>query len=345
MDGAAKLISLIKSKVKEQQKLEDLYHLYLNNKCSSDELKAFFELLNDTSADHQIKALMSTTWDNTHTLPDTDLIPDFLPFETKQLSLYSPNSAVLNLRRLVSIAAALLLIVGSLYYFKSDILNVVNPIHQQQIFSSTAERKQLLLADGTKVWLSPNSKLNYPDKFRGEQRLISLDGEAFFEVKHDPEHPFIIKTGAVSTRVLGTSFNVSAYPKHNTINVTLVSGKVAVALKAGNNRNRTEIMLPNQQIIVDKATEDLRKVDFPDAASFLNRRLGLFDYKGTLLREVVRDIELQYDVRIQIKADLESKAFYGNLNMNENIDRTLNKLCLVMEINWERNGGRDVSIK
>jgi ferric-dicitrate binding protein FerR (iron transport regulator) len=330
--------------VKEKQKLEDLYNLYLNNKCNSDELEAFFKLLDSASDDHEIKALMSTTWDNTHTLPDSDLIPDFIPFETKQVKLNPPNKTILGLRKFVSIAAALLFILGGLYFFKSDILNIITPIHQQEVFSSTGERKQLLLADGTKVWLSPNSKLNYPDKFRGDQRLISLDGEAFFEVKHDSKHPFIIKTGTVSTTVLGTSFNISAYPKHNTINVTLVTGKVAVALKA-NNQSQSEVMLPNQQIIVDKANKKLTKVDFPSAASFLNKRLGLFEYKGAVLLEVIKDIELQYDVQIQLKPDLADKAFYGNLNMNDNIDQTLNKLCLVMETTWERNGGHYVILK
>jgi ferric-dicitrate binding protein FerR (iron transport regulator) len=307
-------------------------------------LEAFFKLLDSASDDHEIKALMSTTWDNTHTLPDSDLIPDFIPFETKQVKLNPPNKTILGLRKFVSIAAALLFILGGLYFFKSDILNIITPIHQQEVFSSTGERKQLLLADGTKVWLSPNSKLNYPDKFRGDQRLISLDGEAFFEVKHDSKHPFIIKTGTVSTTVLGTSFNISAYPKHNTINVTLVTGKVAVALKA-NNQSQSEVMLPNQQIIVDKANKKLTKVDFPSAASFLNKRLGLFEYKGAVLLEVIKDIELQYDVQIQLKPDLADKAFYGNLNMNDNIDQTLNKLCLVMETTWERNGGHYVILK
>nr|WP_068888152.1 FecR family protein [Pedobacter panaciterrae] len=329
--------------MKEKQQLEDLYNLYVNNKCNSDELEAFFKLLDSASDDHEIKMLMSSTWDDTHTLPDTDLIPDFIPFETKQFKLNTAGKTVLRIRTLISVAAALL-IIGGVYFFKSDIINAINPIHQQEIFSSTGERKQLLLADGTKVWLSPNSKLNYPDKFKGHERSVSLDGEAFFEVMHDASHPFIIKTGTVSTTVLGTSFNISAYPKHNTINVTLVTGKVAVALQASNN-NQSEIILPNQQIIVDKTNEKLTKVNFPGAASFLNRRLGLFEYKGAALQEVIADIELQYDIKIQLETDLADKAFYGNLNMNDNVDQTLSKLSLVMETTWKRNGGQYVILK
>jgi len=327
--------------VKEKQQLEDLYNLYLNNKCTSDELEAFFNILEDTSHDHEIKALMSSTWDNTHTLPDTDLIPDFIPFEAKQVKLNATNRTAFRIRTLATVAATLLLI-GGVYFFRSDLINIISPVHHQQVFSSTGERKQLLLADGTKVWLSPKSRLNYPDKFKGNTRLVSLDGEAFFEVKHDANHPFIIKTGAVSTTVLGTSFNISAYPKHNTINVTLVTGKVAVALKAS---NQSEVILPNQQIIVDKTKEKLIKVNFPGAASFLNRRLGLFEYKGATLQEVITDIELQYDIKVQLETDLAGKAFYGNLNMNDNIDQTLNKLSLVMETNWKRNGGQYVILK
>lgn len=206
--------------------------------------------------------------------------------------------------------------------------------------STNGQRKQLKLADGTKVWLGPNSKLNYPSRFTADQRLVSLDGEAFFEVVHDAKHPFIIRTGKVSTTVLGTSFNINAYQQKHTINVTLVSGKVAVALNTKN-----LIMLPNQQIIVDKTTSQLTKIDFPGAASFLHRRLGLYEYQGTALTEVIKDLETQYGIEVQMDQDLIATNFYGNLNLNEPITQTLNKLCTVMEIKWKRNGGQYVITK
>ncbi|WP_131537287.1 FecR family protein [Pedobacter nototheniae] len=328
----------------EQQQLEKLYKLYLSNQCSEEELERFFELLEHQDDDNEILELMAATWDNTHTLPDIDLIPDFLPVEAKQIKLQTAPLIGINLRRFIGSAAAILVVAIGIYFFRSNLSSFINPVHQQEIWSKAGERKKIQLADGSKIWLSPNSKLNYPDQFNDKQRIVSLDGEAFFEVAHDEKHPFIIKTGKVNTAVLGTSFNISAYSKENTVNVTLVSGKVAVAL-ATKNKTYTEIILPNQQVIVDRNNEKLSKINYPDAASFLNKRLGIYEYKGIALKQVLQDIEMQYNLHINLNNNLLEKTFYGNLNMNDSITQTLNKLCTVMEITWEKKGEQYEIIK
>lgn len=323
----------------KETRLNHLYHLYVSDQCTAQELEEFFTLLHNHRNDEEITALMGATWDQTATVPETGLTPNFLPIYTSVESKIVPTRKLIPYR-LIAVAASILIIFASLVFFKANLANLIHPVQQQQTMSATGERKQLQLADGTKVWLSPNSKLSYPDKFTNKQRLVSLDGEAFFEVAHDAEHPFIIKTGQVSTTVLGTSFNINAYQQKHTINVTLVSGKVAVAL---NTKNVT--MLPNQQIIVDKTTAQLTKIDFPGAASFLHKRLGLYEYQGTALKEVIKDLETQYGIEIQLDNELTESSFYGNLNMNDPISQTLNKLGMVMEIKWKRNGGQYVIVK
>lgn len=325
--------------LKEQQQLKHLYHLYITNQCTAQELEDFFALLR-THDDDEIISLMSDTWDETQTVPDEGLIPRFLPLYEQQNERVGISKRRLIPYRLIAVAASIIIVFGSLFFFKSELSNFIHPVQQQQTMSATGERKQLQLADGTKVWLSPNSKLSYPDKFTSKQRLVSLDGEAFFEVAHDAAHPFIIKTGEVRTTVLGTSFNINAYQQKQTINITLVSGKVAVALNTKN-----VMMLPNQQIIVDKTTAQLTKIDFPGAASFLHKRLGLYEYKGTALKEVVKDLKTQYGVDIQLGNELIESNFYGNLNMNDPISQTLDKLVMVMEMKWKRDGGQYVISK
>jgi transmembrane sensor len=326
--------------VKEKQQLERLYNLYVTNRCTAEELELFLSLVNTSDDDTAILELLSKTWDQTYAIPDTDLVPDFLPQPAKPLKMHTNFS---GFRWLITTAAAVLLILGGLYFLRSD-FSESGKANTEQITVTKAERRQIQLADGTKVWLSPNSKLNFPAKFKDSYRIVSLEGEAFFEVAHDASHPFIIKTGKVSTTVLGTSFNISAYTQQHTINVTLVTGKVAVALEANSN-TRSLIMLPNQQITVDKTTNQLSKVDFPGAASFLDKRLGLYEYKGAALREVIEDIEMQYAIQIHVSEELSDDSFYGNLNMADPIEQTLNKLSTVMEIKWTRNGGQYVIAK
>lgn len=311
----------------EKEQFKHLYQLYLSNSCTAEELKLFFDLLEKRRDDQEIMALLSDTWDQTALSPEKGLTPPFLPQEAKTVKLW---------RRLVS-TAAILLILSGLYLYRSDLSRLITPAPAHQLLTAAAERKQLSLPDGTRVWLSPNSKLSYPEKFEGSARHVILEGEAFFEVTHDARHPFIIKSGAVSTTVLGTSFNVTAYTQQNTINVTLVTGKVAVALK-GQNTTRRDTITANQRIVVDKAAASISKVDYPDAAAFLNKRLGLYEYRGAALGEVIRDLENQYGIQIKTDGHLAESAFYGNLKMTEPLAESLNKLCTVMETQWKKEG-------
>lgn len=246
------------------------------------------------------------------------------------------------LRRMVA-AAAIVLIIGGTALYRTALLNLANPVHQLQMVTAKGQHKQLLLSDGTKIWLSPATTITYPDKFRGDKRLVNIDGEAFFEVKHDEDHPFIIQSANIKTTVLGTSFNVDAYKNKATINVTLVSGKVAVALLTG--KPQQQIMLPNQRAVFNKATSLLIKQDYPDARKFLTRREGVFQYRGTPLQVVGQDMQDQYGISITINAQLSGKAFYGSLKTTDSINQTLNKLCTIMEVKLIKTGDGAYTIK
>lgn len=325
----------------EKEELTQLYQLYLTNQCSAEELERFFVLIKNSKDDQTMLELMSASWDQTQSIPETGLVPDFLPKQTKQVKLERAGKGRYGFR--VVAAAAVVLIVTGLFFFRSTVWNAISPVHQLESTTLHTERRQLELPDGTRVWLSPNSKLKYPDQFGEGNRVVSLDGEAFFEVAHDARHPFIIHSGNVNTRVLGTSFNISAYPQQTEISVTLVTGKVAVALKKEQGITAATITA-NQRISVNKTEGRISKMDFPHASDYLNRRLGIFEYKGAILSEVIKDIELQYQTRIQLSPELNKSMFYGNLDMTKSLTQTLNKLCTVMEVNWKKDGGQYVVI-
>jgi transmembrane sensor len=329
--------------MEEKEELKRLYQLYLTNGCTAEELQRFFVLIDNSKDDETILELMSASWDQTQRIPETGLVPDFLPKETKQIKL-SPAHRIRYGIRSVAAAAAILLICAGLFFFRSTLWNAISPAHQLQSFSAQAQRKQLELSDGTKVWLSPNSTLKYPDKFVGNSRMIALEGEAFFEVAHDASHPFIIQSGQVSTRVLGTSFNISAYQQNQNISVTLVTGKVAVALQKENSIME-ETIVANQQVTINKAEEKISKANFPNASDYLNRRLGHFDYKGTALAEVVKDLELQYQIKIQLSPELNKNLFCGHIHITNSPTHTINKLCTLLYANCKKDGVKYVILK
>eukprot|EP01133_Synstelium_polycarpum_P002972 gene2972-3418_t len=327
--------------MEEKEQLKYLYRLYLTNLCTEEELKKFFALLNEQKYDKEMMALLSHTWDNLEVRPEGNLSPESLLKENTDPKIITLKPERKRGFTIWKIAAAILLVVGAGYLYRTEVLNMVSPVHERQLLSAAGERRQLLLPDGTRVWLGPGSRLDYPNRFNGEKRMVKLEGEAFFDVVHDSNQPFIIQTDEVSTTVLGTSFNVRAYKGKENVEVTLVTGKVAVALK---NKGKTlqNTIENNQQIIVNKADFSLVKRNYPNASSYLNKRIGVFDYNGESLEFVVNDLKAQYGVEINIEPALLIRSFYGELKMTDSLEHTLNKLSTVMETKWSKSEGKYV---
>jgi len=161
-----------------------------------------------------------------------------------------------KVRRLSSrwwMAAAAILILGVagvMLYPRGNVRVATDPgpAPDKEIATRFGTRSFLELPDGSKLWLNAGSKVRYADGFTNGRRELTLTGEAFFDVKHDPEHPFIIHTGKLDVKVLGTSFNVKAYPNDSTMETTLIKGKVEIDFK---DDQRSNIVLqPNEKVVI-----------------------------------------------------------------------------------------------
>ena len=190
---------------------------------------------------------------------------------------------------------------------------------------------RITLADGTQVWLNAESELSYPVAFAGGRREVELRGEAYFEVARDAARPFIVKTAAMDVRVLGTSFNVCAYPEEQA-QATLVEGSVAV-----DDGREERVLEPGEQLSRDvDGTVAVRKVDTEAYGEWRNRR---FVFEDDLLGTVLGKLERWYDVEFFIQqASLEELRFTGNLPKYENLEEVLRKLEQTTYIHFERNG-------
>ena len=152
---------------------------------------------------------------------------------------------------------------------------------------------QVVLSDGTKVWINSESELKYPVHFNQKQRVVELTGEAFFKVKSDPDKPFIVKTNGVYTKVLGTEFNVSSYPNEE-LNITLVEGSIAlnqdnsdesILLKPGENANQK---IGEKDITVSKV----------DVNKYIAWRNGYFYFQKERLEDILLKLERWYDFKV-----------------------------------------------
>lgn len=200
------------------------------------------------------------------------------------------------------------------------------------------QRVDLVLPDGTKVCMNALSELHYPGFFIGKNRKVQLRGEAFFEVAHDSNHPFIVETFACDVEVLGTKFDVEAHPEREEFITSLVEGKVRVTDRQ-NPANLIE-MQPNEQ--VRHVNGRLVKGLIPEYEGFIWRD-GLIGFRDASFMELLRQFEKYYGVRIEMQhKDVSRNLFTGKIRISEGIDHALWVLQQSADFRYTRNEGRDV---
>lgn len=172
---------------------------------------------------------------------------------------------------------------------------------------------QITLPDGTKVWLNAGSSLKYPMSFAKNERRVSLEGEAFFEVTKDSARPFKVLSKGQEIEVLGTAFNVNAYPDNTAIKTTLVNGKV----KLSNDKRYSEAiyLLPGQQSTnTNNGKIQLANVD---TAPFTAWKEGLFYFDETPLSDALQQIGRWYNVEVKYKGEVPQTHFYGRIKRSK----------------------------
>jgi transmembrane sensor len=150
--------------------------------------------------------------------------------------------------RWIAVASFLLLITGTVLYFGLNRKTAATPVAPTVVAAKRGVRSFMELPDGSKLWLNAGSKVVFSDNFSAGKRELTLSGEAFFDVKHDELHPFIIHMGRLEVRVLGTSLNVRAYPGDSTIETTLIKGKVEVGVTG--DPSSSILLHPNEKVII-----------------------------------------------------------------------------------------------
>lgn len=222
------------------------------------------------------------------------------------------------------VACVILLLSVSIF-----LLNTINPGEIAILEKSTTggQKSTIVLSDGSTIRLNSNSSLRYPEKFKTDSREVYLEGEAFFEIVKNPKKPFIVKTYHLTTRVLGTSFNIKALPDDETQTVTVATGKVSVE---GNHIAQAEtILLPNEQARLDikKKTFDFTTGEFKEAFAWKD---GKIIFSDASLIEVISTLESWYGVPITLEANGKNNC---NLTAEYDQETLINVLESMSHIN------------
>jgi len=184
---------------------------------------------------------------------------------------------------------------------------------------------QLTLSDGTRVWLNSASTLRYPPKFNDNFREVELEGEAYFEVSHSHNQPFVVKSAHQSTTVLGTTFNIMAYADELEMTTTLVSGAVRVDyIGEAANTVTSAVLAPGEAtLLVPDGTLRKQRVDIAAATAWKD---GKFYFRKTPFAQMMRQLARWYDIEVAYRGAIPNETFSGELNRDMPLETVLDFL-------------------
>ena len=302
---------------------EDIIIRYLENRCSEED----FVLINEWMKESDENAGELFRMEEIYQLGK-------FPFEEENLVARAERrlgrrlkrenqkkQEVFKLRSVLRYAAAIVgvmvLAAGLAYWFrnKAEELVVASAAHGQV--------REMLLPDGTKVWLNQSSVLKYPRAFEGKERHVYLDGEAYFEVARNHEKPFMVKSPAMDVRVLGTSFNIKCRPDNSFAETTLIEGEVEVKDKSDKGRIT---LLPGQKAVLNRVTGRMQ-VKQVDPKMEIVWHNDLIPFEKSSIFQIAAALERFYGVKIILSPDVDSTNTYsGVLKKKDNIESVLNSL-------------------
>lgn len=258
-----------------------------------------------------------------------------LPIDPKFDGLYySRYKSHNSLEKWLKVAVVLIGIMASSIFITKTIMDSRDAMENQismVVKDNPVGRRIITLPDGSTVTLNAQSKVSYPSEF-SEFREIELTGEAFFEVVEDKSRPFIVKTDGITTQVLGTSFNVKAYPGAEETSVSLVSGKVLV--KSNQDKSKELVLSPGEAAGFNKKTREMiiRNFDYMEEITWKD---GTLYFRETPVKEVFNRLEKWYGVTFHYeKIPNEIKPISGSFT-DEYLDNVLESIGYTVKFDFE----------
>ncbi|MCF8361278.1 MAG: FecR family protein [Prolixibacteraceae bacterium] len=304
-----------------------------NKKMSAEELSQLLNWISDNRENSEVNTFLKDEWNNKDEKETQIQFSDIKKKIPEREKVVKKNTV---LRQIITsyqkaVAIILLPVVAFSIYF------IVNQFNTEptyfQTTAETGQKSNLVLPDGTKVWLNSDSKIKYPDNFGKKNRSVELTGEAYFEVVKDTKNPFWVEAGEVQIRVLGTSFNLKAYTDENKIETTLFEGKVELTVHANEKRaSKTIEMKPGQFLSFNKVKNELqyKKFENDEVLAWKNNQLI---FRNDSFENLVRKIERWYNVEIIYdEANLNKQRLTVELYEGELLYRLLDIIELAMDV-------------
>jgi len=319
--------------------IDTIIQKYLQEKTSEEENQQLHQWIQQSPENKKRLFAEKDIWDSYgfhsnqkryEAAPELEILKNRIEFQGR-------NSSI-QLKKILQIAAILLIAFGLGWSSQFISFRPNNPIAEttmQEIFVPKGQVNQIFLADGTRIWINSETRLTLPSVFAQNERVVKLNGEAFFEVAKDKNRPFKVEVKGQQIKVFGTSFNVRAYDNSNKIETTLETGSIQLLVG-----NQTTMLKPGEQSLFNK-TENQLVVSKVDATTFSSWKDGRFEFQNEDLVEVFKIVERWYDVEITYDENtFRGMHFSGVIKRNKDASHFLKLLNLSIPIRYEVNSDK-----
>jgi ferric-dicitrate binding protein FerR (iron transport regulator) len=250
--------------------------------------------------------------------------------ENKDITLNKRSDIRFKLNKWMRVAALFILpalTAAGTYLFMNKNVTTSAPL---VIAVERGQKANITLPDGSKAWLNSQSKLTYSANFNVEKRELQLEGEAYFEVAHNPQKPFIIQSKDMTVEALGTAFSVKAYVEDSHISSILMRGKVRVTTPSGE-----LILQPNEKVLYDKTSHTMKQSKVANAANFTGWIHNELRFENESLADIAKSIQRIYNVDIIFTSEkLKNQCYTGTAN-NNSLESVLNFIALTSPVSFK----------
>jgi Fe2+-dicitrate sensor, membrane component len=306
-----------------------LLEKFLKKEATSEETRQLTEWFCQPDTKEKLDDFYTAKWGEAPAVLDTKLQNSMLENIRNEMHPGRRRWS-LPLGKLMRYAAAAVIpvMLGAGAYF---LIGHLSPGNSKEMIVSVdnGQKANLQLPDGTRVWLNSGSSIRYDKSYNQHDRIIALEGEAYFEVAKDKKRPFIVKANAVSVRAVGTAFDVKAYANDDAITTTLIEGKVNVF-----DKTTTSQLLPNQKITFNKSNHTFDKVQVYDAAIAGLWKNNQLAFDSETLEDIAKVLERMYNIQVVFDSEQIKQVRFSGRIKNNSLESVLQLISLTSPIHY-----------
>lgn len=306
---------------------EEIIIRSIQKRATSEELLMLNSWLKEDKRNVSCYFQLEEIWNSKHKLSDVYIEKswEMLTQQINKHSIIEKLSKQIEKKQKISwsgyVAAVFagVLIASTLWLtFSKKSLHFTEPLIQHTVYNKTGVQS-IILPDQSEVWLNENSRIDYPEEFSKEKRLISLNGKAYFDIRKDLEKPFIVQIGEAEIEVVGTEFFVEST---GTIasSIILISGKVNLNYKNQEGAALTTPLVPGEQAILSNGYVSIEHVD---TDYYIAWKDGTYRFTDEPLEKIIPLLAKHFDMEIHITPSLKDKRFTGRVVPDQNIESVL----------------------